>query len=365
MKTVNIKVLAALSALLSWCLPLAAQTSTSAYRPGVTTEGAVYYLPKTALRVAIRVEKTTYTPGDFCMYAERYLRMGSASDKPSVSYRIIGTSIVAYGVADTKKAYAVKLNAKTSAPNITLSDEGVLLSVNATAKQPAPLPEKFRQAHRPDKVNPRQYLSQEILAAGSNAKMAELIASEIYDIRESKSELNRGEADYMPSDGEQLRIMLTNLDLQEAALISFFNGTVEKDTTETIITFCPDKEIDSMVLFRLSQRLGIVDNDDLGGSPVYLSVVDLKGVPEQEPVDELELEKRMEKANGIFVNVPGKIRASLRYGNAEIAVLETKAAQFGYVELLAGELFNKRFATHLSLDPVTGAVVKLDLEQPK
>jgi hypothetical protein len=41
------------------------------------------------------------------------------------------------------------------------------------------------------------------------------------------------------------------------------------------------------------------------------------------------------------------------------------AAQFGNVELLVGDLFNKHFGTRLSLDPVTGAISKLEAEQPK
>ena len=47
---------------LSFC---AAQTQLSAYRPGANSEGLVYFLPKTALRISVLVEKTTYTPGDY------------------------------------------------------------------------------------------------------------------------------------------------------------------------------------------------------------------------------------------------------------------------------------------------------------
>jgi hypothetical protein len=52
-----------------------AQTVISQYKPGVTSEGAVYYLPKTAIRITLQVEKTTYTPGEFCKYSEKYLRI--------------------------------------------------------------------------------------------------------------------------------------------------------------------------------------------------------------------------------------------------------------------------------------------------
>ena len=50
-----------------------AQTAISEYKPGVTSEGAVYYLPKTAIRITLQIEKTTYTPGEFCKYSEKYL----------------------------------------------------------------------------------------------------------------------------------------------------------------------------------------------------------------------------------------------------------------------------------------------------
>ena len=69
-------------------LSLEAQTVSSIYQPGVTAEGAVYFLPKTAVNITIQVEKTTYTPGDFCLYAERYLRIKDVSPTPDVSYRI-------------------------------------------------------------------------------------------------------------------------------------------------------------------------------------------------------------------------------------------------------------------------------------
>ena len=41
------------------------------------------------------------------------------------------------------------------------------------------------------------------------------------------------------------------------------------------------------------------------------------------------------------------------------------AGQFGNVELLSGALFNKKYTTHLRLHPLSGAVEKLDAEQPK
>lgn len=341
-----------------------AQTQTTVYRPGVTPEGIVYYLPKTALRIAVRVEKTIYTPGDFQKYSEKYLRISNVPEEAAVSFKLIDTRITAMGVADKNRVYAIELNPKTSAPNVSLSEDGVLLAVNTTAPKAEAQPAMFRPAKKPAKTDPRQYLSQEILASGSIIKMAELTATEIYDVRESKNALVRGEADFMPQDGEQLRLMLKKLDEQDAALSSMFTGTTEKDTSEVVFTIVPEKETDKQVLFRFSRKLGIVDNDDLAGTPYYISIENLNDIPEQAPLDE-KAKKKKEETNGLFVNVPAKMRVTLYDGNKEIDRCETKAGQFGYVELLSGDLFNKKFSTRLTLDPLSGAIKKLDLEQPK
>jgi hypothetical protein len=338
-----------------------AQTASSFYQPGVTTEGAVYFLPKTAVRVTVQVEKTTYTPGDFCKYAERYLRIKGVSPTPSVSYRITTIRQEAVAVADTSKRYAVEFNAKTSASNVNLSSDGILLSINTDPVR-RPSAKSFTPAPRPAAVNPRQYMSEEILAAGSTAKMAELTAQDIYEIRESRNLLVRGQADNMPKDGEQLRLMLNQLDLQDRSMTSLFTGITAKDTTEHTLTVVPDREVNRELLFRFSSKLGIVDDDDLSGVPYYISIENLKTVPEAEPTDP---KKKLKQVPGIYVNVPGKMRSRVSNASETLISSEFAAGQFGNVELLSGALFNKRYTTHLWLDPLSGAIEKLDAEQPK
>ncbi len=351
-------------ALLLWATAAVAQSEISSYVPGVTSEGAVYFLPKTALRFTVQVEKTTYTPGQFSTYAARYLRINGVEQNASETFRVTKVDITTFGVADTKRAYAVKYNTKSVAANVTLADDGRLLAINAVNKDVDNAPTKFVAAPKAKLEDPRKYLNSDILSAGSTAKMAELTAQDIYEIRDSKNQLNRGEADFMPKDGEQLRIMLTNLDKQEQAMTRLFTGTVEKDTTEHTFVVCPEGEINKQVLFRLSQKLGFVDKDDLSGAPYYLSVEDLHSLPAT-PEDAVAPKKKKESESGVYVNVAGKARATVTDGSKTVADEEFNAGQFGKVELLSGELFNKRSTTHLTVSPVTGAVIKLDAELPK
>ena len=47
----------------------------STYTPGTMGEGVVYYLPKTEIELQVTATKVVYTPGEFCQYADRYLRL--------------------------------------------------------------------------------------------------------------------------------------------------------------------------------------------------------------------------------------------------------------------------------------------------
>ena len=337
-----------------------AQTQTEAYIPGVTQDGAVFFLPKTAIRVAVQIEKSTYTPGDFAQYSERYLRLKDVSTEAATTYRIVSIAQAAIGVRDTSKAYAVKFNNKTSAPNVNLAEDGVLLAVN-TQSVPQVLPAPFKAAAKPAAVNPRQFMNEEILAAGSTAKMAQLTAAEIYDLRDSRSQLIKGQADFMPQDAGQLKMMLAQIDQQDQALTSLFTGTVVRDTVEEVFIVRPDRELKSQPLFRFSKYFGLVDADDLSGSPYYITVQNLT----QLQAADVDAKKKKKAENGLYYNVPGKMRSIIHEGNNIVSREDFPAAQFGNVELLSGDLFNKHYGTRVRLNPVTGGIDKLEAEQPK
>lgn len=345
------------------CLPLLAQTTISEYRPGVTTDGAVYFLPRTAIRVSVLVEKTSYTPGDFASYAQRYLRLNDVSLEPQTSYRVVGISQTPFGVADQQKGFSVKFNAKTVAANVALADDGRLLSINA---EPTPevQPQPFEPAPKGPALQPRRYMNEEILAAGSTAKMAELTSREIYDLRENRSLLIKGQADFMPQDGAQLKLMLAQIDEQEKALTTLFQGTTVRDTSEYVINFVPEGPVKRQHLFRLSQQLGLVDADDLSGAPYYICIEDLDAVPATD-LDAAAKTKKKEYESGVYVNVPGRMRSTIYAGIDQVDQKELPAAQFGNVELLSADLFNKHYTTRLWVSPVTGAVERLDAEMKK
>lgn len=316
-------------------------------------EGTRYSLPKNGIRFTVKVEKTKYTPGRFCQYAERYLKR-SVEQEPKTTYRIISIDADQMAMPDTSKQFTLIVDKKHSISKVTCSPSGQLLAINADAAQATMPDRKFTPAPKPKPLNPNDFMTEDILNAGSTAKMAELTAKEIYDIRDSRNSLSRGEADNLPKDGAQLKLMYDNMNHQEQALASLFYGTTTKDTTQTQMTFVPVKEGRS-TLFRFSKYYGLVDSDDLSGEPYYINVTDLHTAtaPQTSEADK----KKEDKGDiGLRVNVPNKIKVTVTGNGKDLKTVDMNAAQFGYIEPLSGELFGKKQTSEIVLDPLTGSV---------
>lgn len=335
-------------------LPLTAwsQAVSTPLKAGRTAEGVVYFLPKTAVRFNLLIEKKTYTPGEYAMYADKYLGMTGIEQEQQVTYSVANYNICQIGVRDTSKCYTVELKGKSETADVKLSDDGVLLAINDEPAQ-LKLNPPFMPATKVPAVDPHQYQNDAVRSAGSMSKKAEMTVTQILELQEHRQQLITGEADEMPQDENQLRLMIAEIDRQREALTSLFTGTTVRDTVEQIITVCPEKEVQREVIFRLNKKLGIVDKDDLSGIPYYMTVEDLHrtnsqkyGTPENK------------KDGGFYVNVPGRIRLTLFREQQQLGSFDVYAGQFGFVELRSGALF-KRYVTHMTLNPATGSVDKI------
>lgn len=334
-----------------------AQTDVAPFVPGSTIEGVCYYLPRTAFRVTIQAEQTITRPGEYAKYADRYLRLKNVPTAESTSWRIVDVKLEPYGVPDVSKAYSIKLKGKTVAPLVSLTSDGILLGVNAEAAESF-LPELPQGKAAEALPNPREFMTQEILTAGSTAKMAELCAQEIYDIRESRNELIRGEADNTPKDGNQLQLMLNQLDKQAKVLESLFSGTKEVSTHVYSMTFVPSEEMERTILFRFSKKLGVVGADDLAGEPVYVSCLCQEKLPES-VANESTAKKKAKLKQGIYYNVPVRARVKVFTPQKEYTSIETAMGQFGTVEILANTLFDKKNTTKVTFFQQTGGTKEI------
>lgn len=339
---------------------LSAQTIVSPYKAGVTAEGITYFLPKTGFYVSLTAQRTTYKPGEYCIFAERYLRLTDVIMEEYDVWELTNIELVPFGEADSTRAYTIALRSKSVAPLVGMTPDGRLLSINRETPemQDEPLCEKtLVEKAKTDEGELTDYRGRDVLTAGSRAKMAELAAAEIYDIRDNRALLSKGQADFMPKDGEQLKLMLQTLDRQESSLLKLFKGSTTKETHRITLKYLPNGEVDNHVLLRFSKHLGFVDVDDLAGEPIYVGITDLKSLPR---VDESDQVKQKKVPLGVRYLLPGRARICISTMDKEWLKTEFPMAQFGRIENLGGDLFNKKTPTSVLLSPINGCIMKID-----
>ena len=119
----------------------------------------------------------------------------------------------------------------------------------------------------------------------------------------------------------------------------------------------PEDELDKEVLFRFSTKLGILDEDDLGGEPVYMNLASFERAP---GLDAKEAEKKAKLMKGIVYNVPGKARVEIFFNNKSLLKKETPVVQFGTQQVLAPALLeDKKMPVKVSFYPETGAIKQI------
>ena len=102
------------------------------YTPG-EGEGIIYFLPKTQIVVDIIATRVDYKPGEFGLYANRYLRLNNVSTRPETHWEIKDIQVRTAGIPDSTKAYIMKLKDKSLESNIELTDQGIAKAINTTS----------------------------------------------------------------------------------------------------------------------------------------------------------------------------------------------------------------------------------------
>lgn len=317
-------------------------------------EGIVYFLPKTKVAIDIIATKVDYQPGDFCLYASRYLRLNNIGTKPETHWEIKDIRVRLEGVPDSTNAYIIKLKDKNVASNVELTDKGIVKAINTTSTEKEQLPDYKLETPQPHE-NASKYMTEDILMAGSTPKMAELTAREIYNIRDSKNLILRGQADTMPKDGASLQLVIEQLDKQEKALAQAFTGVTDRTDKVFTILVEPEKNMQEQIAARFSTQLGVLPVNNLAGDPIYVSIRNTSTLPAVE-----EDQKKKKRNKGIIYNIPGKGNVTVTYQGKKLFDDDMAFTQFGYTEVLVDGLFDKKVNTRVIFNPTTGGIVKID-----
>lgn len=341
---------------------LSAQTTVKMSAVKANNYGVAYSLPKTTIEVTVKYSKTSRKAGEFYQYAERYLSISNPILEDGISYKIDEITANAKGVVDKDNSYLVEFRSGTTAPYVTLTKDGLICAINEDYVFQK-IDDAEEEAITTNELpNPKSFLSEEILRAGSSVKQAELIAKQIYRLRESRTNILTGEADNMPPDGTAYKLVMEQLDTQEKALIGMFAGTevTESGLVKKYVITLDDKNIDNRIVFRFSSKLGVVTADNLAGAPVYLSLINKN--PIEKPILTAKEEKALAEkfAKGIIYNIPAKASLNITFNGKSLIQKDIDIVQYGTQEVLVNKMFeNNKKPVKVLFYPELGAIKQI------
>jgi len=317
--------------------------------------GVTYFLPKTVLVIEAEFSKIQKKAGPYAKYAEKYLGVSDAVIDDQIHYSLDKINVISKGIPNKEEGYLIEFKQKTTAPYVYLTKDGLLCTINAEYGEEDTFAGSVskKKSSEVSALNPESALSEEYFRAGSVTKQAEVVAKQIYRIRESRTDILTGELENAPRDGEAMKIILEQLETQEKALTEMFTGitTVEKQYAE--FELMPETDIDKEIIFRFSKYLGVVEPDDLSGSPVYLNL------KKQETPPPPETNSKKDK-KGLVYNLPGKASVAIFYGKTNLFEGNVQVTQFGITQTLATSIFeDKKAPIRIYFYPETGAIKQI------
>lgn len=334
-----------------WCFlitvlllqPMSAQTPIRHNALKSNNYGVVYSLPITQLDFEVEITKKTFQRGEYYQFAKQYLNIENPILEDKAVYSLDNIEIHNVGIPDKNESYLLQFRANTTEPFVYLTKEGLICAINDTPVMDEKIRTLSTVTESTPQVNPQSLLTEEILLAGSRSKQAELIAKQIFSLRMSRNDILTGEADNMPPDGDAYKLVMNQINLQEKALVELFEGTVKTEKISKTISIVPSHEnIDRQVIFRFSEKFGLVNADDLSGEPVYLTLTNKNPQPQLELTDREIRQLQKKFSEGVVYNIPGKAQVTLNFRNRVFANKEVDVVQYGTQDVLTKRMFDSR-----------------------
>jgi Domain of unknown function (DUF4831) len=313
----------------------------------------VYALPKTELCIEIETERLTQKPGMFYQYSERYLATNKIITEEKTSFSIKSISIQTRALPDSSRTYNFPLS-KSHPIHISVNSQGILCGINIlpgteTVKEP------FTNCLKSECKTKAALLTlgEESMMAGSEAKLAEGAAKQIYHLRESRINLLTAELEHLPSDGGSFNAMLEGLNNKERELTELFIGKSTSETQKQYLYLTPKTALNNQVLFRLSAQRGVVAADDLSGTPFYISIkpASISSVASDPKAKKQEL--------GIYTLLPAPTRITINDGNTTYFSEQFQIPQFGKTVPIDQEFLEQK-ELKIRVDQQTGRLLGIE-----
>jgi hypothetical protein len=349
---------------------------------GIRNYSTLYTLPKTVIRVSVKICQTISKEGPYSKYAKSLLNIDKAIKKDAIKWSIKDIDFTTYPVPDTNNIYIIEHNEHLNNFGISLTSSGFISSVNARNSNRTDFLEKQdKQNTETLNFNPAEAelnttqminfndvpLLKEITAKKSTYERAKALAEKIYTLRDDRAAIIVGDGytENMP-DGIAMEEIIRELNELEQKYLSMFVGKQIKRIYRYSFDFIPEtpKKTTQAILFRFSDDRGVVQMNDVSGMPVIIEIESHQSVKKIIALNKRQdylkrTGKVKETGNGLYYRIPEQVSIRLIANDEILAEKNIMLAQFGDVHPLSTQYLNGKYS--IEYYPELGAIKSIEL----
>ena len=347
---------------------------------GVRNNAIMYFLPKTVIQTQVKLKRTINKKGEYSNYAKKYLDINNVITQNNEKWEIVEADFLTFPIIDSSKLFLIEHNDEAQDISIHLSKCGMLKSINSknelfvgyVINDKINIIEKaFTKTTNKTLVKTKSIgfdevaLPKQVVNSRTISEKARILADKILTLREDRAAtiVGDGYTKDMP-DGASLAIMIENINKLEKQYLSLFKGKTITETYTYTFNFIPKeaRNTTQKILFRFSQKKGIVEINDMDGKPVIIelnAVGNLKQVigfnKSQEHLKRIA--KIQNSKKGLHYIVPDIANVSLLLNDDKLAEKNILLSQFGVVQNLPAKYLNGKYA--IDMNSELGSINKI------
>jgi len=328
------------------------------------TEGVVYSLPQTGIRVHIKATRERFVNGPFCNYASKLLGIENAPTTSSDRWNMDEMSLETFSQPDPDQVHKALGQA---AQLVSLTESGILAGINSGVKTPESKIEtqSFLTKDLQNRVNftdlsiwsfyspTDSTKSFKMVSKNTDQKAAEA-AETIFNLRNSRFALLTNADDEPLPDGKAFEVMRDELAKMEENYLALFIGKSAKQNYEFSFDFVPgEKTAKGEVFFRFSEDRGVLPKSDLSGRPIVMEITKDDNLAAKQSALSTSANPEAGKS-GLYYRMPGMSEIRILDGSKQLAGARAPIAQFGTTAPLPEDLLDGSYK--IEFFPNTGAV---------
>lgn len=346
---------------------LAAPKDDKKKEPGTATaptEGVVYALPQTGIRVHIKATCERYVNGPFYMYAQKMLGIENVPSASSERWNMDEMHIELFSEPDPEQVHKAQGQV---AQLVSLTESGILAGINTDVNtqeigiqtnsfltKDLDNQVKFTDLSIWSFYSPADSTKKYKMVSKNMDQKAAEAAETIFNLRNSRFALLTNADDEPLPDGKSFEVMTLELGKMEENYLALFVGKSSKQTYEFSFDYVPgQKTAKGEVFFRFSEDRGVLPKSDLSGRPIVIELTKSENLASKQ--SGLSTSENPEAGkSGIFYRMPGMAEIRILDGSTELAGARAPIAQFGTTAPVPENLLDGNY--ELEFYPNTGAI---------